>query len=1182
MAQELRLSLLGNPRLRRDVAVTDLGSSKALALLAFLAVTGRPHLRSVLTGLLWADMPEPAARNNLSKALTLLRKMVGEHLSIDRREVAFDRSSPYWLDVERFQALVNRPAAATMSIETSIERLEEAVKLYRGDFLEGFYVREAPAFEEWVLTQRALVREVALGALQTLTTHHARRGPEGHVEALGHARRVLSLEPWREESHRQVMLLLAKSGQRGAALAQYETCRRTLAEELGVEPGSGTQALYERIRDGDVDPVALPSFLSALPTDDRPPSPFVDREGELVQLDGYLAEALAGQGRVVFVTGEAGTGKTTLVEEFARRVQVEYTSLVVAGGNCSAYTGVGDPYLPFREILGQLTGDVERRWAAGALSTEGARRLWRTMPLAIQSLLGVGPGLIDVLLAAPPLVARAAMAAPGGAGWRERLESSLASDKTDRRRSRPRPADLYAQVTALLSALAREHPLLLTLDDLHWADAGSIDLLFHLGRRLAGSRILIIGICRLSEVALGREDGRHPLAPLLHEFRRQFGAIEVDLPQAGGRRFVEAVLDSEANRLGAGFREALYQHTRGHALCTVEMLRDMQERGDLVQDEEGHWVEGPSVEWASLPARVEGAIGARIDRLPAALRETLKVASVEGEVFTAEVAARVRGVAGYEVVAQLSSELDRRHRLVASEGRGPVNLGERRASRYRFQHILFQAYVYGGLDEAERAYLHEAVGNALEQLYAGQVDAIAVQLARHYYAAARMDKAADYTLQAGDRALGLHAYAEARQHYARALDALARLPDTAENRGRRVDALVGRTVSSSGADSPEQNLARLADAEGVAQGLPDTDGRPGGDRLRLARVHLSMGRNYYTRGAYQACIGYYQQALSVARELGNAALIARSASAMGQTLASRGRMGRAEAMFSQVLTLQEKAGDRGERARALTLHGAVLAVLGDYAEGVAETQQAYAQLSELNALSEMTFGKILLSLVHRAAGDLPRAMEAAHQGVALAEQTGRQVSVYDSYLTLGWALCRSEQYDAAAAYAAKAETIKRDLGGQLVMADQLAALDAEITLGEGRLRDAIAMAKRAVGISQERKTIHCEGVARRTWGQALAALEPPEWYEAEDQLAQSLDLLEAGQSRLEAARTHVVWGTVCRDRGDLAAARAHWEHAAAQWDASGLAHELARTRALIGRLAQGADGGREATAQNLA
>ncbi|NIV28538.1 MAG: hypothetical protein GWN58_03175, partial [Anaerolineae bacterium] len=187
-----------------------LRSRKAMALLCYLAVTGRPHLRPVLVGLLWAEMPEALARNNLSKALTQLRQAVAHHLRITRQEVAFDRGEPFWLDVEAFEQ-----GASTLA---DIEALQHAVELYRGDFLEGFYVHQSPAFEEWVLAQRARLRELALQALHTLATHHSRRGAAGHATAVQYTTRLLALDPWREEAHRQLMLLLAQSGQRGAAL----------------------------------------------------------------------------------------------------------------------------------------------------------------------------------------------------------------------------------------------------------------------------------------------------------------------------------------------------------------------------------------------------------------------------------------------------------------------------------------------------------------------------------------------------------------------------------------------------------------------------------------------------------------------------------------------------------------------------------------------------------------------------------------------------------------------------------------------------------------------------------------------------------------------------------------------------------------------------------------------------
>jgi predicted ATPase len=526
-------------------------------------------------------------------------------------------------------------------------------------------------------------------------------------------------------------------------------------------------------------------------------------------LDTCLAEALAGRGRVVFVTGEAGTGKTALIQEFARRAEAEHADLVVATGHCRAFTGIGDPYLPFREILGLLTGDVRSRWAAGALDPEGARRLWALIPHAVRALVEASPDLIDAFVVSQALFDRARAAAPGGARWLAGLEERLAGGGPSR--ANLRQTDLFEQYATLLTALAGHRPLLLILDDLQWADAGSASLLFHLGQRLAGTRILIAGCYRPSEVALRRESPltacpsageasrprsgppqRHPLQPVIHEFQRQFGQVEVALGQTGDRRFVEAFLDSEPNRLDATFRQRLYERTQGHALYTVEMVRDMRESGALAQDKSGSWVEGAAIDWASLPARVEGAIGERIDRLPAALRETLQVASVEGETFTAEVVAQVQGVSEREVVRQLSGELDRWHRLVVSVGSHRSLPGGQQTSRYRFRHILFQEYVYQGLDEAERAYLHKAVGDALEQRFDGRTEAIAIQLAQHYRLAELETKAIDYLHQAGEQALRSCAYQEAILVLDHALALVARLPDGTERAQRELALLLAQ------------------------------------------------------------------------------------------------------------------------------------------------------------------------------------------------------------------------------------------------------------------------------------------------------------------------------------------------------------------------------------------------------
>ena len=195
---------------RDDVPLTGFGSSKAQALLCYLAVSGQPHARSALAGLLWADMTDAAALMNLRQVLTRLRRVVGAHLTITRQTLAFNQNSNYWLDVDAFLAGVGGTSS-----EVDIARLHEAVELYQGDFLAGFFVRDAPLFEAWQLAQRAELRTTMLGALQQMAAYYIQHSDDERGIVI--IRRLLDLEPWHEEAHRQLMLLLARSGQRSAA-----------------------------------------------------------------------------------------------------------------------------------------------------------------------------------------------------------------------------------------------------------------------------------------------------------------------------------------------------------------------------------------------------------------------------------------------------------------------------------------------------------------------------------------------------------------------------------------------------------------------------------------------------------------------------------------------------------------------------------------------------------------------------------------------------------------------------------------------------------------------------------------------------------------------------------------------------------------------------------------------------
>jgi DNA-binding SARP family transcriptional activator/predicted ATPase len=827
MAQ-LNVRLLGPfQATQREQDAIDFETAKARALLAYLAVEAdRPHQREALAEMLWPDRPEGAARANLRHTLAGLRHAIGDRagsaerarsgdkdadppfLHVTRQTIQLNRSSDAWVDAAEFDALVARGMAPG---GLGVRQLEEAVGLYRGAFLEDVLVGDSAAFEEWALLKREQYSRQALGVLDRLAEWHSQLGD--HERALAYARRRVELEPWDEKGQRQVMRLLAYGGQRRAALAQYEACRRMLEEELGVEPEEGTLLLCERIRDETLEaPPAAPGFLYEQEEGSGGERAFfVAREGELSRLRGFLDRALGGQGQVVFVSGEAGSGKTALMQAFAREAQEAHPELVVVGGSGVAYTGLGDPYHPFREVLELLSGAAEARWRAGAMTAEHARRLWNTLPLTVQALVAGGPDLVDSFIGSKGLVERARTCGPAEAEWLGELEELVERKAAAPAGAETQQSALFGQYTQVVQSLARQVPLLLILDDLQWMDVGSISLLFHLGHHLEGSRILIVGVYRPAELAPGlyksefgaqpgtsKQQERHPLASLVNEFKRRFGDIEIDLSQAEGRLFVDTFVDAQPNRLNTVFRETLFDQTRGHPLFTVELFRGLQERGDLIQDEQGRWVEGAMVDWKTLPTRVEAVIAERIARLPEPLQQALRVASVEGETFTAEVAARVLAVEEQEIVARMSGELDKIHHLIRAQGirrlgAEPSTSGQC-LSRYRFRHILFQKYLYGTLDPVERGHLHEAVGTALEVLFGNseeEIVTIAPQLARHFQEAGTVDKAIEYLLQAGKRATQMSAAEEAIAHFAQGLALLEPLPDTPERARRELALQIG-------------------------------------------------------------------------------------------------------------------------------------------------------------------------------------------------------------------------------------------------------------------------------------------------------------------------------------------------------------------------------------------------------
>jgi DNA-binding SARP family transcriptional activator/predicted ATPase len=353
----LHLHLLGTPEIRLDEHVVSLETAKARALLFYLAVTQQPHSRDHLVDLLWSEMGQAQARRNLTATVTTLRKQLAPFVSVEPDRIAFNLVMPHQLDVARFRHHVSDGHA-----QGDMEALQMAIALYRGDFLAGLAVKDAFAFEEWLFAEREQLREQMLQAMQRLVEHAIAR--DEYATGVELAQRLLALDPWREIAHRQLMILHAQNGRRDAALAQYETCQRILADEVGVEPEEATRALYERLLRGSATPI------HNLPAQ---PNPFIGRRTALAQITAHLGDSKC---RLLSLVGPGGIGKTRLAVEAVRQLTGP-RAIQIENELADGLYFVPLASIAADESIALATG-VERQPSANALITAMAEALGLT------------------------------------------------------------------------------------------------------------------------------------------------------------------------------------------------------------------------------------------------------------------------------------------------------------------------------------------------------------------------------------------------------------------------------------------------------------------------------------------------------------------------------------------------------------------------------------------------------------------------------------------------------------------------------------------------------------------------------------------------------------------------------------------------------------------------------------
>ncbi len=716
----LRLFLLGSLDIRHDdQQVSKPPTLKSQSLLAYLVFhRHQPQPRERLVDLFWGDRPERRARRSLTTALWHIRRCLPEDGLIlsELDTVQFDPRSELWLDIDEFQALASRQDIAS---------LQAAVSLYRGSFLDSFY-------DDWILTERYRFENLLSEALARLMSSQETRGD--HEAALSVAARLLEQDPLREDAYRVAMRAYWRLGRRNEALGQYHRCRQVVKEELSVEPMAETTELYQQILDGrftaehvaEATPLEMPSSRAA-PAPGRDPldvatrTKLVGREEELAFLQDHWQVAEAGWAGLVLISGEAGVGKTRLVEEFARSLDGQGAR--VLWGRCYEF----ERSLPYQPV-------------ADALRT--------ILPnLASSELSGLPAGIVAEIARLVPEV----------------LEKRPELENTDAFASDQEQARLFGATARFLAELSTSWPLLLILEDLQWAGESTLQLLHYLAHHLTSHRVLMIGTFRLEEMEL-----HHLVLDLQRRLTRERLAESLQLsrlPPAAAEAMVVEM--SGAGEAAIPLAERLYRETEGNPFFLIETAKSLFEMG-VIRLEGGRWTgDFSQIHHRPLPltAGVSELIQARARRLNGDTQEALRIAAVLGREFDFDLLCAVWGRTEDATLEALDDLLH--HRLI-DEGLGTA------ARDYAFTHHKIQEAIYAGMPGRRRHQAHAQVGMAMERLYAAKAEGLAGELAFHFREGMKHDKALaekaiEYLLRAGDQTRVAYAHQEAIDYYQQAL-----------------------------------------------------------------------------------------------------------------------------------------------------------------------------------------------------------------------------------------------------------------------------------------------------------------------------------------------------------------------------------------------------------------------------
>jgi DNA-binding SARP family transcriptional activator len=1116
--------VLGPLEIVVDGQAVAVGGVRRRTLLGVLLVH-RDNVVSVdrLVDELWQDDAPAQSRDTLQAHLAHLRRA----LAGVRPEVVIERKAPGYvlrapddcLDVTGFERLVEkgRIQLAAGDVGGGAASLSSALESWARPF-DG--VDDAPSIQ----AERGRLDQIRRDAIEEWANAELRLGRVAAV--IPSLEALLVDDPWRERATGQLMTALYRAGRQVDALATYERLRRTLADELGLVPSPELRALEGEIlrQAATLDPGdgagggaaggAAPDLGRVLP--------FTGRDAELNVLLTTLRRATQAGRAVAMVRGEAGAGKTRLVRELALAAAAQ--GVTVLAGRCDE-----DPLAPYGPFLEAISGYIDRS--------------------GTDALAGVSPSdLAELSRVVPRLASQLPTPAPAGGG----------SPEFERLR-------FFEAIDVFLRAVA---PALLVLDDVHWADPGSLMLLRHVLRSAETTPLLVVATTRDAEPGTPAA-----MAALADAAMASGGAVYVELTGLDAdavTALVRAAFDDAADRHVGQFATELFEATGGNPFFVRELLRDAAASGTIATLRR---------DGLPLPPTIRDAIAARTAGMQEAVLDAMRASAIIGEEFDLDVVAAMQPAGEETVLGYVEAAL-----------RAGVVVETATVDRFRFAHALVRRFLLDEMSASRRVRLHHLAGTALERLRADALADHFGELAHHFAEAAKVADAGlavTYAQRAGERAMALFAYEEAVQHFQRAVDGMGFMADPDDAARCELLLQLGDALNRAG-DTPEAATAlssaaalarRTGDATRLARAALDYGGHwtqpagvdaeraellesalellEGGDAslrsLVMARLAEALAHGEAARAADLGT-----EAVATARRTGDDAALAAALYANVTLLFDRGDVGRlAEA--TELVELAERLGDADlvVRAGAWKLLG--LLELGD-AEGVEAT--LHLLVEEATALGQPLYewGAAGFSAMYALLrGEFDEAESAAQTAMELARR-GQAAQAQQNYVAQLIAIryCQGRlaeiapvlgalaaSPDAIAAWEAVAGWVEFQLGDPVaaqarvarLRADDFAAIASgpfwappvalvgEVCAAGGDVDDAAALYRRLLPLADEAVVVGrasvCLGAAGRFLGLLATRLE--QWSDAEEHFARALEINQRMGARPFTALTEHAW-----------------------------------------------------------